>query len=90
MLTCIFLWLNTSTLQNTLRMSDLIAPWQSVHLHQLTLSIQNQLCEGEQLRGGRTFWQVGISLGGMPKFFESLGKEDEIKKIVRLKLINTP
>lgn len=56
-------------------MSDLIAPWQSVHLHQLTLSIENQLCEGEQLRWGRTFWQVGISVGGMPQFFESLGKE---------------
>lgn len=47
-------------------MSDLIAPWQSVHLHQLTLSIQNQLREGEQLRRGGTFWQVGVSLGGMP------------------------
>lgn len=61
-------------------MSDLIAPWQSVHLYQLTLSIKNQLCEGEQLGGGRTFWQVGISLCGMPQFFESLRKEDERKK----------
>lgn len=85
MLTCFFLkkiyvWINKSTLLSTIRMSDLIAPWQSVHLHQLTLGIKNQLCEGEQLRGGRTFWQVGISLGGMPQFFESLGKEVERKK----------
>lgn len=68
-------YVNTSKTQNISTMSDLIAPWQSVHLHQLTLSIENQLCEGEQLRRGRTFGQVGISMGGMPEFFESLGKE---------------
>lgn len=56
-------------------MSHLIASWQSVHLHQLTLSIQNQLGEGEQLRRGGTLWQVGVSLGGVPQLFESLGKE---------------
>lgn len=66
--------LKKSKTQNITRMSDLIAPWQSVHLHQLTLSIQNQLREGEQLRRGGTFWQVGVSLGGMPQFFESLRK----------------
>lgn len=35
--------------------TDLVATRQSVHLHQLTLSIKNQLCEGEQLRGEGTF-----------------------------------
>lgn len=34
--------------------TDLVAPRQSVHLHQLTLSIKDQLCEGEQLRWKRT------------------------------------
>lgn len=58
-------------------MSDLIAPWQSVHLYQLSLSIQNQLCEGEQLGRGRAFWQVGISLRGMPQFFESLKMKEK-------------
>ncbi|TNN86771.1 hypothetical protein EYF80_002954 [Liparis tanakae] len=33
------------------RKTDLVAPRQSVHLQQLTLGIENQLCEGEQLRG---------------------------------------
>ncbi len=33
-----------------IKKTDLVAPWQSVHLHQLTLGVKNQLCEGEQLR----------------------------------------
>lgn len=47
--------------------TDLVASWQSVHLNQLTLGIQNQLCEGEQLRGKRAFGNVGIGLGRVPK-----------------------
>lgn len=35
--------------------TDLVATWQSVHLHQLTLCIKNELCEGEQLRRERAF-----------------------------------
>lgn len=33
--------------------ADLVASRQAVHLHQLTLSVQDQLCEGEQLGGQR-------------------------------------
>lgn len=35
--------------------TDLISSRESVHLHQLTLCIQNQLSEGEQLRGRGAF-----------------------------------
>lgn len=35
--------------------TDLVATWQSVHLHQLTLGVKNQLSESEQLRRERAF-----------------------------------
>lgn len=56
--------------------TDLVAPWQTVHLHQLTLGIQNQLCEGEQLRRKRALGQVGVGLGRVPQLLQSLGKNE--------------
>lgn len=43
--------------------TDLIATWQSVHLHQLTLGVQHQLGEGQQLRGKRAFGDKCMRLG---------------------------
>lgn len=52
--------------------TDLVATWQSVHLHQLTLRIKHQLSEGEQLRGEGDFGEVGVDLAGVPKLLQRL------------------
>lgn len=46
---------HASNLRKNKTKTDLVAPWQSVHLHQLALGVKNQLCEGEQLRGEGAF-----------------------------------
>lgn len=60
--------------------TDLVASWQSVHLHQLVLGVENQLCEGEQLRGKGAFWQVGERLERVPLLLQTLAHKTKKSK----------
>lgn len=54
--------------------SDLIAPGQAVHLHQLTLRVQHQLSEGEELRGQGALGKVSVRIHELPQLFQSLNE----------------
>lgn len=61
----------------------LISSWQPVHVHQLALVIQHQLCVGQDVGGQRCWGQEGVFIHGIPQLDQRLrvGREPLVNNV---------